>query len=123
MGRPEDWPAAIADWVRLGERFLVQHAPGAVIDPGELEGLLKARDELLAVLSQPCPEDLDLGDLPERARLLDLELLRRVQLDIERRRTELGDLGRLSTALKGYAAPQRGEEARRRSSRFIDTRS
>lgn len=123
MSSPEAWKAALVDWVRLGESFLAGRKSADPLDAEALEALLARRDALLEVLGEPMPAGLALGDLPERARLLDAELVRLTRQELERRREELTELGRLRAALKGYRGPDREEESRSRLSRFIDTRS
>lgn len=123
MSEADDWKRALEDWVRLGEAFLAARRPGQELGAEGLEALLVERDRLLETLGRPMPEGLALGDLPERARLLDLELVKLAGEELEKRRDELAELGRLRAALKGYRGPDRVQEGRTRTSRFIDTRS
>jgi hypothetical protein len=108
------------EWIRLGSAFLQSAKVGEALDPEGLALLLLRRGELLDQIQTGESMDRAEAEAALRLRVLEEELLRRTEQDLERRRRELEALDQTRRALRGY-----GEErdATTPPSRFIDTRS
>lgn len=112
--------AAMEEWIRLGSAFLQHCKTGEALDPEGLADLLTQRGELLGRIQTGGAMDWAEAEAALRLRVLEEELLRRTELDLERRRRELDALDQTRRALRGYGEEAEGPAA---PSRYIDTRS
>ncbi len=112
---------AMAEWVDQARAFLAAHPPGAEIDPAHLEALLGQRDSLVARIQAGGPLRRHEAEAALRLQILEEELQRRVQRDLERRRKELEELDRGMGQLQGYREELKPSPPK--DSRYIDTRS
>lgn len=116
-----DRQAALEEWIGLVREFLLAYPHGSELNPEVLNTLLERREILMPRLQAGGTFDRSEAEAALRLQILEEELQRRVQRDLERRRQELEELDRTGHALKGY-----GEELTKGpppGSRFIDTRS
>jgi len=117
----QDRMDAMGEWVEQARAFLAAHPPGGEIDPADLEALLERRDALVARIQAGGPLRRHEAEAALRLQILEEELQRRVQRDLERRRKELEDLDKGMGQLQGYR--EEIKPAPPRDSRYIDTRS
>lgn len=108
--------AAMEEWISLGKAFLLAHQPGQSLDPSALAELLRRREHLLGEIQTGESMDRAEAEAALRLRVLEEELLRRTELDLEHRRQELEELDQTRRALRGY-----GEEGPGPAARYIDT--
>jgi hypothetical protein len=113
--------AALEEWIRLAQDFLTAFPHGTELDPELLATLLENRQGLMERIQAGGKLDRTEAQAALRLQILEEELQRRVQRDLERRRKELEELDRTSHALKGYA--EELDKSTPRGPRFIDTRS
>ena len=112
---------AMAEWVEQARTFLSAHPPGAEIAPADLEALLERRDALVTRIQAGGPLRRHEAEAALRLQILEEELQRRVQRDLERRRAELEELDKGMGQLQGYR--EEIKPAAPSDSRYIDTRS
>lgn len=112
--------AAMEEWIRLGSSFLQHCRAGEALDPDGLAELLTQRSRLLGCIQTGESMDREEAEAALRLRVLEEELLRRTEQDLERRRRELDTLDQTRRALRGYGEEAEGPAA---PSRYIDTRS
>jgi hypothetical protein len=113
--------AALEEWIRLGRDFLLSQKPATELSSDALAALLRRRDALLGEIQSGGELDKAEADAVLRLQVLEAELLRRVEQDLERRRRELDELDQTRRALRGYAEEREGTVAK--PARFIDTKS
>lgn len=120
MSLPAARLAALEEWIGLGRAFLRAHRPGTPLDQEAMAGLLRRREELLAVIGADEAPAVGEAEAALRLRVVEEELLRRVELDLARRRRELDELDQTRRLLRGYGEDREGPSP---PARFIDTRS
>lgn len=112
--------AAMEEWIRLGSAFLRAGRPGEALDPTALAELLRQREHLLGEIQTGEAMDRGEAEAALRLRVLEEELLRRTELDLERRRRELDELDQTRRALRGYGEDREGPAS---PARYVDTHS
>ncbi|MDP2359894.1 MAG: hypothetical protein Q8O14_03970 [bacterium] len=120
MSPPAARQAALEEWIALGRAFLLAHRPGAELDAQALTDLLQRRDELLPRIDRREPMDTAEAEAALRLKVIEEELVRRVEQDLERRRRELDELDQTRRLLHGYAT-ERDDPAP--PARFLDMKS
>ena len=113
----------VDEWIRSAAAFLRDHPAGTVIHPEDLEKLISTREKMLAPIEARREELAARRELAARLMEVEQELERRVEEDLERRRADLDDMGRMRASLEAYRGSREDQRNLGRRSRYFDSRS
>ncbi len=113
----------VDEWIRSAAAFLRDHPAGTVIHPDDLEKLISTREKMLAPIEARREELAARRELAARLMEVEQELERRVEEDLERRRADLDDMGRMRASLEAYRGSREDQRNLGRRSRYFDSRS